>query len=47
MNVSADILGMNTFFISGGHTLSGACLEPRALNELFPNWKEMDVSLLS
>ncbi|GFR59512.1 electron transfer flavoprotein-ubiquinone oxidoreductase, mitochondrial [Elysia marginata] len=26
----------------GGHTLSGACLEPRALNDLFPNWKEMD-----
>ncbi|KAK6975572.1 electron transfer flavoprotein-ubiquinone oxidoreductase mitochondrial [Biomphalaria glabrata] len=25
----------------GGHTLSGACLEPRALNELFPNWKEL------
>ncbi|BFZ24497.1 hypothetical protein BsWGS_27535 [Bradybaena similaris] len=25
----------------GGHTLSGACLEPRALNELFPNWKQM------
>ncbi|CAL1527684.1 unnamed protein product [Lymnaea stagnalis] len=25
----------------GGHTISGACLEPRTLNELFPNWKEM------
>jgi len=25
----------------GAHTLSGAVLEPRALNELFPNWKEL------
>ena len=24
----------------GAHILSGACLEPRALNELFPDWKE-------
>jgi electron-transferring-flavoprotein dehydrogenase len=26
----------------GAHILSGAVLEPHALNELFPNWKEMD-----
>jgi electron-transferring-flavoprotein dehydrogenase len=25
----------------GAHVLSGAVLEPRALDELFPNWKEM------
>jgi electron-transferring-flavoprotein dehydrogenase len=25
----------------GAHTLSGAVLEPRALNELFPEWKTM------
>lgn len=30
----------------GGHTLSGACLEPTALNELFPDWKERGVSVL-
>jgi hypothetical protein len=24
----------------GAHILSGAVLEPRAMNELFPNWKE-------
>ena len=29
----------------GGHTLSGACLEPRALQELFPDWKERDAPL--
>eukprot|EP00796_Vickermania_ingenoplastis_P002219 gene2219-1384_t len=23
----------------GGHTLSGACVDPRALNELFPSWQ--------
>ncbi|XP_053399205.1 electron transfer flavoprotein-ubiquinone oxidoreductase, mitochondrial-like [Mercenaria mercenaria] len=27
----------------GGHTLSGACIETRALDELFPDWKERDV----
>ncbi len=26
-------------FSSGGHTVSGACLEPTALNELIPDWK--------
>lgn len=30
----------------GAHTLSGACLEPTALNELFPDWKERGVSSL-
>lgn len=27
----------------GAHTLSGACLEPSALSELFPDWKERGV----
>lgn len=27
----------------GAHTLSGACLEPSALTELFPDWKERGV----
>jgi electron-transferring-flavoprotein dehydrogenase len=31
-------------YMLGAHTLSGAVLEPRALNELFPNWKELGVS---
>ncbi|HSF47178.1 MAG TPA: electron transfer flavoprotein-ubiquinone oxidoreductase [Burkholderiales bacterium] len=26
----------------GAHILSGAVLEPRALNELFPNWRELE-----
>ena len=29
----------------GGHILSGACLEPRALDELIPDWKEKDAPL--
>ena len=29
----------------GAHILSGAVLEPRALDELFPNWQEMDAPL--
>ena len=29
----------------GAHTLSGACIEPRALNELIPDWKEKGVSV--
>ena len=29
--------------VLGGHTLSGACLEPRALNELIPDWKDKGV----
>ncbi|KAI9328310.1 hypothetical protein DFJ73DRAFT_861836 [Zopfochytrium polystomum] len=30
----------------GSHTLSGAVLEPRALNELIPDWKEKGAPLL-
>lgn len=29
----------------GAHILSGACLEPRALKELLPNWHEMDAPI--
>ena len=29
----------------GAHILSGAVIEPRALNELFPNWKELEAPL--
>ena len=29
----------------GAHILSGNVFEPRALNELFPDWKEMDAPL--
>ena len=29
----------------GAHILSGAIIEPRALNELFPNWKELGAPL--
>jgi electron-transferring-flavoprotein dehydrogenase len=29
----------------GAHLMSGAVFEPRALNELFPNWRNMDTPL--
>lgn len=29
----------------GGHILSGACLDPIALNELIPDWKELGAPL--
>ena len=29
----------------GAHILSGAVMEPRAMNELFPNWKELGAPL--
>ncbi len=29
----------------GAHILSGACFEPRAINELFPDWKEQGAPL--
>ena len=31
----------------GAHILSGACFEPRALNELFPDWQERGAPLLT
>jgi len=31
----------------GAHILSGAVFEPRALNELFPDWKEKEAPLLT
>jgi electron-transferring-flavoprotein dehydrogenase len=29
----------------GAHILSGAVMDPRAMNELFPNWKELGAPL--
>ncbi|MEQ9566994.1 MAG: FAD-dependent oxidoreductase, partial [Pseudomonadales bacterium] len=29
----------------GAHTLSGAVMEPRSMNELFPDWKERGAPL--
>lgn len=29
----------------GGHTLSGACLDPKALNELIPDWKSLNAPI--
>ena len=37
------MLGTATLLFPGHHTLSGAVLDPRALQELFPDWKERGV----
>ena len=38
---------LHFFPVSGRHTMSGACIEPTALEELFPDWKERGVSAQS
>lgn len=38
---------MLVLHFAGAHILSGNVYEPRALNELFPDWKEQDVMLAS
>jgi hypothetical protein len=35
------------FCFAGAHILSGNVFEPRALSELFPDWKDQDVSISS
>lgn len=30
---------------TGGHILSGACIDPKALNELIPDWKDKGAPL--
>ena len=37
------IFNKDFHIFAGAHTLSGACLEPRALDELFPDWAERGV----
>ncbi len=32
-------------YYTGGHVLSGACIETRALDELIPDWKEKGAPL--
>lgn len=36
----------STYICSGAHILSGAVIEPRALNELIPNWKDKGVIMI-
>lgn len=33
------------FYVLGGHILSGACIDPIALNELIPDWKDKGAPL--
>ena len=45
LSVSPGDDALTPLDIAGGHTLSGAVIEPTALNELFPDWKNMDVCI--
>jgi electron-transferring-flavoprotein dehydrogenase len=38
----SNIHGIMTMSLPGAHTLSGAVIEPRALDELLPEWKGME-----
>jgi hypothetical protein len=33
------------YHVLGGHILSGACIDPVALNELIPDWKDKGAPL--
>jgi len=44
VNLLKNFLFFKYISYTGGHTLSGAVLEPRALNELIPNWSNSDES---
>ena len=41
------ICDSTTHSLPGAHILSGAVLEPRALQELFPDWQDREVSVLT
>lgn len=41
---SERIVYRREFLLLGAHTLSGAVLEPRALQELLPDWKDRGVN---
>lgn len=34
-------------FYLGGHILSGAVVDPVAINELFPDWKQLGAPLIT
>lgn len=44
------LVNYNTYFLIvclGGHILSGAVVDPIAINELFPNWKDLGAPLIT
>ncbi len=44
-NSLMPLVNLQHFDHLGGHTLSGACIELKALNELIPDWKEKGAPL--
>lgn len=43
MNASSLITAVSAMLRLGAHIISGNVFEPRALNELLPQWKEQEV----
>jgi heterodisulfide reductase subunit A-like polyferredoxin len=44
INQSLNVIVLEKASQIGGHTLSGAVLEPKSLNELFPDWNKQSFS---
>ncbi|MBM3618771.1 MAG: electron transfer flavoprotein-ubiquinone oxidoreductase [Alphaproteobacteria bacterium] len=45
LNPALEVIVVEKGSEVGAHTLSGACLEPRSLNELIPDWKDKGAPL--
>jgi electron-transferring-flavoprotein dehydrogenase len=39
------VISCSFCYVLGGHILSGACIDPVALNELIPDWKDKGAPL--
>jgi electron-transferring-flavoprotein dehydrogenase len=46
LNAELSVVVLEKGSEPGAHTLSGAVMDPRAINELFPDWKERGAPLL-
>ncbi|MFY9513070.1 MAG: electron transfer flavoprotein-ubiquinone oxidoreductase [Rubrivivax sp.] len=46
LNAEVSVVVLEKGSEPGAHTLSGAVMDPRAINELFPDWKERGAPLL-
>jgi electron-transferring-flavoprotein dehydrogenase len=46
LNADLSVVVLEKGSEPGAHTLSGAVMDPRAINELFPDWKERGAPLL-
>jgi len=45
LNADINVVVLEKGSEAGAHILSGAVMDPRAITELFPNWKELGAPL--